>query len=73
MKRSVEIDVEPYRRNTGHLPSRSGSGMWAFAPHFNEAGGSPRIFWHNGTFAEARKAAKEHFAALGFFYVAVLS
>lgn len=70
--RSVEIDVEPYRRYSGHLPPRSGSGQWAFAPNFNEAGSSPRVFWYNGTFAEARKAAKAHFAALGWMYAAVL-
>lgn len=70
--RSVEVDVEPYRRYYGNLPSRTGWGSWAFAPNFNEPSGSPRVFWHNGYFADARKAAKEHFAAKGNLYVAVL-
>lgn len=44
-----------------HGKKPRGTGTWAFATVAAPAPGSPAIFWHNGSFAEAKKAAREHF------------
>lgn len=47
----IEFSTRDYLFTYGREPK--GRGMWAF---FFEG----REFWHNGTYAEARKACKNH-------------
>lgn len=56
----VEVDVQEYTGSHGHDPG--GEGQWGFT--FGEAGerhpddfSGRKVFWHNGTYAQAKKAA----------------
>jgi hypothetical protein len=59
----VRFDSHLFERSHGKQPR--GEGMWCFAPEGDDrAGRTDRRFWFNGTFAEAKKAAKAHYTQL---------
>jgi hypothetical protein len=49
---AVTVDTRPYFRS--HLREPRGTGSWAFQIGRDEE----NLFWHNGTYGEARKAAQ---------------
>lgn len=61
----MEFNTTRYEADYGRKPR--GFGHWAFAlandPEPNA------IFWHAGTYAEAKKAARAHFAKNPLVYV----
>jgi hypothetical protein len=67
--RAVYFSARPYERS--HLKPPRGRGSWAFSSY--EGGveqGEPVFF--SGTLTDAKKQAREHFAAQGVVDVAVL-
>lgn len=49
---SVEFNTREYRFSHGKEPA--GRGSWAF-----KLPGNPDLVWHNGTYSEAKKAARQ--------------
>lgn len=67
----VEVNSCQYEAYYGKKPS--GVGVWMFIDEEHEKLGNyyDYAFSHNGTFAEARKAAKAFYAPLGITLVSV--
>lgn len=55
MKASVDFETIRYERAYGKKPR--GIGHWAFSVEYKGIG--QKIFWANGTYAEAKKMVKE--------------
>lgn len=70
MKPSVRFNETPYRFAHGKAPR--GRGSWAFSTRL-----APEPFWVQGTYSEARKKARAHYAEkfprVGSLVVEVLS
>lgn len=70
----VNVDSAPFERaNDGRKPR--GNGTWAFCPYDKYRGDDylqHTAFFH-GSYGEAKKAARGHFAALGIASVVVCS
>lgn len=58
----IEINTTEYEWAHGRKPR--GRGSWAFAP-YRDRDELRRAFWDNGLYADAKRKAKAHFAALG--------
>jgi len=60
-ERLPEVSTHAYERNYGKKPR--GYGSWAFCPaeHYNDGDYLDHTKFFQGTFAEARKAAREHY------------
>lgn len=56
--RRMTFDTTAYRHSHGKEPR--GEGNWAFSDAF-APGASDPIFWKNGTYSEAKKAARAYF------------
>ena len=69
----VDIDSTPYERDHGAKPR--GNGSWAFCAYdkYRLVDYLPHVYWVNGSFGEARRAARQHFAKLGVSSVVVCS
>jgi hypothetical protein len=67
---SIEFNTSGYRFATGKEPR--GGGSWGFSAKRNYDS-TTDVFWANGTYGEAKKAARAHFSALGVSYVYVCS
>lgn len=69
----VTITETPYV--TAHAKAPRGRGYWGFCPAncWNTADYLNHVFWFSGTFADAKAAARRHFAAAGVAFVVVCS
>ena len=61
MKAKIFFNDVDFRIAHGRVPR--GRGSWAFSLNRNNYGDESDIFWSNGAFAEARKAARDYFIA----------
>lgn len=61
----VYIDASRYEREHGKHPR--GAGNWGFCPrsHYDDGDYLKHVVWINGHFAQAKRAAREHFASAG--------
>lgn len=59
------VGIYKYVSTHGRIPR--GWGRWGFHPDFDVDALSPEIFWHNGSFAHARRKAVAHFAGKAAF------
>lgn len=61
-----------YTANSGRAPK--GFGMWGFSPDWNVdvCAKDADIFWHKGTYTEAKRAAALHYGAKGIDTVETL-
>lgn len=54
----MEFNTRQYELS--HCKQPRGTGQWAFAT--TPTAEPEHLFWHNGTYAEAKRAARLHFA-----------
>lgn len=76
---NVKFDTAMYERHSESGRAPRGQGNWAFCEdrHVNRPDYLQFVFWHNGSYSEAKLAARKHFSALyddqrGTLYVVVL-
>lgn len=66
----VRFDTTAFQLSHGWGKNPRGTGMWGFGPSANCS--LDQVFWHNGSFADAKKAAAAHFSAKGVRNVTVM-
>jgi hypothetical protein len=64
MAHGITVNTTQFEFSHGKAPK--GRGSWAF-----KLGARAELFWHNGTFTEARKAAKAEARRVGVHWVEV--
>lgn len=75
MKTSTKVHVSDRPYVTSHGRSPRGFGSWGFCPanKWDSNDYLNHVVFFKGTYAEARKEAKAHFALLGISFVVVCS
>ncbi len=58
----MALDFETRHYEMAHGKAPRGRGMWAFELRNGRTVVAP-MFWHNGTYGEAKRAARAHFSA----------
>jgi hypothetical protein len=69
----IEFDTSKFERAHGKAPR--GTGSWAFCPAglYDRANYLDHVFWHSGSYGQAKRAAAAHFAARDVSVVVVCS
>jgi hypothetical protein len=62
-KTRVQFDTSEFERAHGRNPRGRGSWAFADAQHARRADYLDFVFWFNGSYGEAKRAAAAHFAA----------
>jgi hypothetical protein len=69
----VHVDSSKFER--AHAKSPRGFGQWGFCPrsHYDQSDYLAHVFWVSGSFAAAKRVAREHFAKMNVADVVVCS
>lgn len=62
----IEVGTKDYEFTYGRAPG--GRGSWAF-----DIDGEDNLFWYNGLYSEARKAAKKEAVRRGVSFIVVMT
>jgi hypothetical protein len=70
---TVEVTTREFESAHGKRPS--GRGTWGFCPSrfYNDDQYLTHVFWYNGLYSDAKRAAVEHFSSLRAGLVVVCS
>jgi hypothetical protein len=63
----MEFNTSEYRFSHGKEPR--GTGSWAFSTVKAPVAGVNEIFWFNGSYGDAKKAARKYFKGFGATYM----
>lgn len=70
---NVKTTIDTDKYFASHLKAPRGKGRWGFCPSkaWGTANYLDHVFWFNGTYAEAKRAAIAHFSAKGVVHAVV--